>query len=250
MREEIIGDCRLILGDCLEVMPTLDSVDHVISDPPYEQEAQDRIGGIRRNDGGKITEKLSFAGINSIRDSVCELTFNLNPKWRLFFCTSEGVYLWRQSMILSGGKYKSTPVWIKPDAMPKFNGQGPAVGYEMMCLDWCQSGHSKWNSGGKRGVYTHLTNQQDREGTHPTEKPVPLMAEILRDFTNTDETVLDPFMGSGTTGVACAKMGRKFIGIELDEKYFNISCKRIEEAYRQGDFFHDAPKKIIQESLL
>ena len=64
------------------------------------------------------------------------------------------------------------------------------------------------------------------------------------------QTILDPFMGSGTTGVACVKLGRKFIGIELDEKYFDIACKRIEEAYRQPDMFIEPPKKIIQETLL
>ena len=76
------------------------------------------------------------------------------------------------------------------------------------------------------------------------------MAEILKDFTNPGETILDPFMGSGTTGVACAKMGRKFIGIELDKKYFDIACRRIEEAYKQPDMFIEQPKKPKQEKMI
>jgi len=75
------------------------------------------------------------------------------------------------------------------------------------------------------------------------------MKEILKDFTNKDELILDPFMGSGTTGVACAQMGRKFIGIELDEKYFNVSCKRIEKAYLQADLFIP-PVKHIQDKFI
>lgn len=244
MRVEHIGDCTLYNGDCLEVMAGLGPVSHVISDPPYEQDAQDRIGGIRRNDGGNVTEKLTFAGINGIRDEVARLTFALNPMWRIFFCTSEGVGEWKKTLVASGAKYKSTMIWVKPDAMPKFNGQGPAVAFEAMALDWCAAGHSKWNAGGKRGVYTHLTNDRNRDGRHPTEKPVPLMAELLADFTNPCDVILDPFMGSGTTGVACAKMGRRFIGIEMDPKYFDIACERITKAYAQGDMFADRPKKV------
>lgn len=83
---------------------------------------------------------------------------------------------------------------------------------------------------------------------HPTEKPVELMAAVVRW---TSGTVLDPFMGSGTTGVACAKMGRKFIGIEIDEAYFDIACHRIKKAYEQPDMFVAAPvKKSEQETML
>lgn len=98
-------------------------------------------------------------------------------------------------------------------------------------------GHARWNAGGKRGVYTHLVNNLERHGEHPTEKPRRLMAEIIADFTNPGETILDPFMGSGTTGVAAVRLGRRFIGIEQNERYFEIACKRIEDAQRQGDFF-------------
>lgn len=89
----------------------------------------------------------------------------------------------------------------------------------------------------------------DRTGNinHPTEKPVSLMEQVVKW---TDGLVLDPFMGSGTTGVACVKLGRKFIGIELDEKYFDISCKRIEEAYKQPDLFLEPPVKHIQDKML
>src|SRR3546814_4451631 len=98
MRKEIIGDCELYLGDCLEILPTLGKVDAVISDPPYEQISQDRVGGIKRNDGGAVTQKLSFAGIDGIRDRVCAATADICAGWALFFCTAEGVALWRDSI--------------------------------------------------------------------------------------------------------------------------------------------------------
>ena len=87
-------------------------------------------------------------------------------------------------------------------------------------------------------------------GKHPCEKPTGMMEHIVGTSTRKGHAVIDPFMGSGTTGVACAKLGRKFIGIELEEKYFEIACKRIEEAYKQPDLFVPAPEKIKQEVLI
>ena len=134
-------------------------------------------------------------------------------------------------------KYKRACVWVKPDSTPQFNGQCPAMGAENFIVAWAGTGHSRWNAGGKRGVYTHLVNNPERTGLHPTEKPRRLMAEIIGDFTNAGQTILDPFMGSGTTGVAAVQMGRDFIGIEKEERYFDIACQRIVDAQRQGDLF-------------
>lgn len=246
-----IGDCTLYQGDCLEIMPVLGEVDHVVSDPPYEQISQDRIGGIKRNDGGKVTEKLKFSGIDGIRGKFTESVRDCCKGWGLLFCTSEGVALWRDSIELNKLKYKTPMIWVKPDAMPKFNGQGPALGHEHIVSLWCGGGCSRWNAGGKRGVYRHIVNPSDRHGKHPTEKPWRLFTELLEDFTNPNELILDPFMGSGTTGVACVKTGRKFIGVELDPDYFKIACERIEKAYQQRDLFVSQPENTdpVQEAM-
>jgi site-specific DNA-methyltransferase (adenine-specific) len=249
MRIERIGDATLYLGDALDVVPTLARVGSVITDPPYEQISQDRIGGIKRNDGGRVTQKLNFAGIDGMRDRVCAATRDACEGWALFFCTAEGVAFWRDSIERHGLKYKTPMIWVKPDAMPKFNGQGPALAYENIVTAWCGSGHSRWNSGGKRGTYSYLTNDRNRHGEHPTEKPAPLMCELVNDFTAPRSIILDPFMGSGTTGVACAKLGRKFIGIEINEQYFNIACERIAEAYRQPRLFAEPAAKPVQEAM-
>ena len=89
----------------------------------------------------------------------------------------------------------------------------------------------------------------ERECVHPTQKPIALMRHIVKVSSRQGSTVLDPFMGSGTTGVACARLGRKFIGIEIEPKYFDIACKRIEDAYRQGDMFIEPPPKPVQEDM-
>jgi len=244
MRVERIGDCTLYNGDCLEVMAGLGPVSHVISDPPYEDELHNAIGRIRRNDGREMITDLGFDGVNADRAAIAKAVVSLSTGWAILFTLAEGVRAWRDELQANCAKYDTCLAWVKPDSTPRMNGQGAARGFECAVTAWCHTGYRKWNAGGKRGVYTHLTNDRNRDGRHPTEKPVPLMAELLADFTNPGETILDPFMGSGTTGVACAKMARRFIGIELDPRYFDIACERIAKAYSQGVMFVDRPKKV------
>lgn len=253
LREERIGDCTLYLGDSLEIMPTLGKVDHVICDPPYEQSLHDAKNSLRgriRSDKGPDLKGLDFAGIDNIRADVVARVSDACGGWFVAFCTPEGVAKWADEINASRLKYKRACVWVKPDSTPQLNGQGPGQGAENFVCAWGGQGYARWNAGGKRGVYTHLTNPSDREGSHPTEKPWRLMAELVRDFTQPGDLVLDPFMGSGTTLVACAKLGRRAIGIELDPKHFDTACRRVESEYRQPDMFIPAPAKPVQESWL
>ena len=243
-KEVVIGDCRLLLGDCLEIMPTLGDVDCVVTDPPYEASlhtSKNKLRGPVRVDTGPDLRGLDFEPIDAIRSDVVALCGSLCQGWFLAFCTIEGVAKWADVINSAPPKYKRACIWVKPDSTPQLNGQGPAQGAECFVTAWCGTGYAKWNAGGKRGVYTHCVNGSWRHGEHPTEKPIALMREILVDFTNPAQTVLDPFMGSGTTGVACAKLGRKFVGIELEERYFEIACERIEKAYDQPDMFVGQP---------
>lgn len=252
-RKVQIGDCTLYLGDCLEVMPTLDKVNHIISDPPYEEtlhKSKNSLVRSLRTDSGPELKGLDFTSIDAIRNDVVTIVESVCIGWFIVFCTVEGVARWADVINSSKIKYKRACFWVKPDCTPQLNGQGPAQGAECFVCSWNGKGVAKWYSGGKRGVYTHNTNSKLRDGRHPTEKPISLMIELLNDFSFEDDIILDPFMGSGTTGVACAKLGRKFIGIELDEDYFNISCERIKKSYEQPDLFVEAPKKAIQEELL
>ena len=242
LRIEVIGDCILILGDCLEVMSGLDPVDHAIFDPPYEafmHNAKSRAMQRTRTDGRAPVKGLDFAAIDEIREDVTSQVGDLCRGWFIAFCTPEGVGRWADVINISPIKYKRACIWVKPDSTPQLNGQGPAMGYENFVCGWAGRGYSTWNAGGKRGVYSHLVNPPDRDGRHPTEKPWRLMFEILEDFTNKGQVIIDPFMGSGTTGVACVKSGRRFIGIEQNPDYFDVACDRIRRAYE--DMFGPDP---------
>jgi site-specific DNA-methyltransferase (adenine-specific) len=253
-RHEILADgVELWCGDCRAVLPLIDPVDGFITDPPYEQLMHDLHGSVklRRSDGGSERKALGFEGIDEVREDFVSLVREKNKGWLLAFCNVEGVWHWRKSLVAADLKFKTTCLWVKPDAMPKLNGQGPALAYECITTTWCGKGHAKWNGGGRRGVFTHFTNNADRTGLHPTEKPVSLMRELVSLFTNHGDTVCDAFMGSGTTGVACVKTGRRFIGIEREPKYFEIALRRISDALKAPDMFIPAPKpKATQESLL
>ncbi len=239
----VLGDCELYLGDCMEILPTLPKLDAVITDPPFEEEAhtlQRRInrGATRGASGDVVTEEpLDFAPITELqRERFGEIVPTICHGWILVFCQAEGVYLWRKSLENGGAKYKRACVWIKRDGMPQYSGDRPGMGYESIVAAWGGTGKSAWNGGGKHGVFDFLKAEPIRYG-HPTQKPMKLMNELIGLFSNPGQSVLDPFMGSGTTGVACVNLGRKFIGIEIERKYFDIACERIDQAQRQKRLF-------------
>lgn len=250
MHKEIIGDCELYLGDCRDILPDFRVMDHVICDPPYEKEAHRSMRRTQESIKMGINVDLDFSAItDDLRHFIAVQSYRISQGWAMFFCQAEAVGAWRDALELAGAKYKRSMIWVKPDSSPQFNGQMPAMGYESIPLAWCGNGFAKWNGGGKRGVFTHLTNNQEREGTHQTEKPLSLMKELIGLFSDFDQSILDPFMGSGTTGVACVNFGRKFVGVEIEPKYFDIACQRIEKATRQGDLFLEKPK-VKQQSFI
>jgi site-specific DNA-methyltransferase (adenine-specific) len=250
-----IGGQLLIEGDCREVMAALPKVDAVVTDPPYEAVLHAAMGSFARlrGDGAQCPSvqdgTLNFDGIDSMRAEIASLFVEKSFGWVIAFCMAEGVVHWRDAIQAAGGKYDTPLVWIKPDCSPRFNGQGAARGFECAVTAWAGKGHKKWNSGGKRGVYTHMVNA-GRYGGHPTEKPVSLMSELLQDYTEPGKTILDPFMGSGTTLVACQRLGRQGIGIELDPGYFDTACKRVQQVVDQPPLFTPEPPKPTQEVLL
>jgi len=225
-RIETIGDATLYLGDCREILPTLGRVDAVVTDPPY---------GIGYVSGPISKNSISSTGkrfsVGIIGDDA---PFDPAP-----FLEAAGVCIFTGAQHfaarLPGGSYH---VWNK------------RVGYAP--LDQAD-GDLVWISGKMRalriidllwrGICRSTENTDPIE--HPTQKPIALMDWCLKQ-TPADVT-LDPFMGSGTTGVACANLGRKFIGIEIEPKYFDIACRRIEQAYKQPRLFADEPVKSSKQ---
>jgi site-specific DNA-methyltransferase (adenine-specific) len=217
------------LGDCREVLPILGPVDHVITDPPYEAEAHTLQRRVKPG-GGVMECELSFAPMwGGLRDFIGLKAGLMVRRWVLTFCQIEAAPLWRAAYETQGGLvYRRTCIWVKPDGMPQYSGDRPGMGYETI-LAMHKEGASAWNGGGKHGVF--IFNKADGAGPnpHPTTKPLPLMKELVALFTDSGETILDPFCGSGTTLRAAKDLGRKAIGIEIDEKYCEIAVRRLNQ---------------------
>ena len=257
----VIGDASLYCGDCREVLPTLGRFDAVITDPPYEEEAhtqQRRSLGRGHADGRRdiVDAALPFDAIETIDRDLIGNWFARNcDGWALVFCQAEAVCAWRTSLEAGGAKWRRAMIWVKPDGMPQFSGDRPGMGYESIAAAWCGKGGSAWNGGGRHGVFTIPKHDSGmghggQSNGHPTQKPIRIMSELVALFTDGGELILDPFMGSGTTGVACVQLGRKFTGIERERKYFDIACKRIEAAQRQGQLIPHEMAQQQQEQLL
>jgi site-specific DNA-methyltransferase (adenine-specific) len=145
------------------------------------------------------------------------------------FCQVEASQDWARALVESGLDYVRTMVWIKPDGQPQFSGDRPGVGYESIVVAH-RPGRKRWNGGGRLGVF--VESKQAGGSTvggapHPTTKPLPLMRELVSLFSEPGDLILDPFAGSGSTGVACRQLGRRFLGWELKPEYFEIACRRL-----------------------
>lgn len=221
-------------GDAREVLPCLEPVDLVLTDPPYESEAhtlQRRVQHERNPDGstGRVmrTEALPFGPMTTeVREDAAALIGKLALGWVLTFCQVEAAMTWKEVYERAGLVYKRTCVWVKPDGMPQYSGDRPGMGYESIVA--CHArGRSEWNGGGSHGVFYHNKNEGQGKALHPTTKPVNLLVTLINLFSTYPGTVLDPFMGSGTTLRAAKDLGRKAIGIEIEERYCEIAARRL-----------------------
>jgi len=250
----VIGDATLYLADNYTVLPTIGQVASVITDPPYEAEAHTkgrRLLGEQRN--GERTVEYGALDFSSISDSerlqVSAMLVDISDGWLLTFCQAEAVAAWRNAHEQGGAKYKRAMVWVKPDGAPQFTGDRPGMGYESIVASWCGKGRSRWNGGGRHGVFVHAQRDNNHPKEHMTQKPIALMDELVSLFSNRGDIVCDAYMGSGTTGVSCIRLGRKFIGIERDPRHFETACRRIEDAQRQESLFQPEAPKAEQAGL-
>jgi len=223
----------LHLGDCLRGLMELPdrSVDHVLSDPPYEAEAHTKQRRTKETGAefAKVVEcPLNFAPISGAeRVQIAREMGRIARRWVIVFCQAEAVQAWREALQDGGLVYKRACVWIKPDAMPQLTGDRPGMGYESIVVAHTP-GRSVWNGGGRVGVYEFNKNRSDLERTgHPTQKPLALMEALVRDFTDAGDLVCDPYSGSGTTGVACRRLGRSFVGWEVSPDYHAMALQRL-----------------------
>lgn len=211
-RVEVIGQATLHLGDCAEVMTSLEPVDLVCTDPPYGIGADTAVARKKGKNGWKDHGEAS--GWDDER-----------PPRELF----EALLRAGRHQIIWGGNYFTdllppTMQWLVWDKMQR----------DFSLAD-CEFAWSSQRKAARVFSYSRALAMKDGK-EHPTQKPVELMRWCLQQY-RAAKTVLDPFMGSGTTGVACIDEGRRFIGIEREERYFDIACRRIDEANRQTRLF-------------
>ena len=245
-RQERIGDCWLINADCKEVLPLLPKVDAVVTDPPYllssggNTESHKALGGwigANKNDGRPVICDVSWSEImdlvfSSMKDGTDAYVM----------ANDKNINEALNAGLQSGFGFHNLLVWDKRTAVMN---RWYMKNCEFCLYFWKGQAKTIRDPSSKQ-----LCTVPNLCGTdHPTVKPVELMAHYISNSTDRLQSVLDPFMGSGTTGVACVKLGRKFIGIEIDPGYFEIACKRIRDAYAQPDMFVEQSKEPKAEQL-
>lgn len=228
MKHEILADgIEIYCGDCRDIMPTLPKFDACVTDPPY---------GIGESAGknksrGCAAKARDYGNLDWDNGTVDQTLINS--------CVNSSV-----SCILFGGNYYAMPpttCWLIWDKL--INGD-----FADCELAWTNLKKAvrriqyRWNG--------MIRQNNEPRGDHPTQKPVGVMKWCISQLPDTAITIFDPFMGSGTTGVAAVKMGRKFTGIEREEKYYDIARRRIEDAMRQPDLLIPAPQPIPHQTDL
>jgi site-specific DNA-methyltransferase (adenine-specific) len=207
------ADCRAVLGE-------LDAVDHVMTDPPYSTDTSD----------GARTVSLDRTLIDFGATDAAELTRTLSlvrlRRWCVLTCD------WQHVLPLKlvppiGWRFVRMGAWVKPNPTPQFTGDRPGSGFEAVAILHAGiSGRMRWNGGGLPAVWTHAKIASG----HPTGKPEGLLLDWIAQFTDPDDLILDPFMGSGTTLVAAKRLGRRAIGIELDERHCALTVRRLQQS--------------------
>ena len=239
MKPVIIGDATLYLGDCMDVLPTLGRFDAVITDPPYGVELSGKTNKWAPEKTG---------GYLSFEDTPENVLENIIPRFALALSLSS------RGCITPGNRMAHS--YPKPDAMGGiFNTCGAGSGkwgFECFAPIYYYGKDPFLTSGlGRRpNGWNQPVNDHSEKNGHPCPKPLGMMLWMVCRASLSGEHILDPFMGSATTGIAAIKTSRKFTGIEREPKYFDIACERIERAYSQGQLFAPEQGKQTQESLL
>lgn len=233
LRKEVIGSCELYLGDCLEVLPTLGKVDAVITDPPYGiafpyASYDDTQENLERLVKGFVPASIEIAKRVVITPGVSNLHLYPKPDWT-------GAWTWETTATYGALGYNQwQPILFYGEEMKGFGSVNGALKSDRIHF-----------SGGSAKI------AQDVAGKgHTCPKPEAFMRRLINRFSWEGELIADPFLGSGTTGAMCAVMGRRFIGIEIDEGYFELACERIKKAVRQPDLFLASNPQPEQLSIL
>jgi len=226
MPEKItIGNAELWHGDCREILPTLPAFDLICTDPPYGIGASSGVGkyGVQKW-GGAADMKWDE---------------DVPPQWLMLLMLEKA-----NDHIIFGGNYYQLPpsrsylVWDK------------GAGFKNRTFAECEFAWCSWDGNAKVLTHDPLARGDYKGKEHPTQKPVAVMQWAIQAAPNAAQTICDPFMGSGTTGVACAQLGKAFTGIERERKYFDIACERIARAQAQGTLLPPEPPPQPEQTAL
>ena len=231
-RKEVIGNAELWLGDCMEILPTLGKVDAVITDPPYGigfpyEGYEDSIENLDDLIAGFMPWSLTNASRVVVTPGVSNVQRYPQADWI-------GAWTWETTATFGKLGYSQwQPILFYGKDLPGFGNVNGVIKSDRIHF-----------AGGAAKIDAAAGE------VHTCPKPLQFVVRLLGRFTSGGESVLDPFMGSGTTGVAAIQLGRKFIGIEREPKYFDIACRRIEQAYKQRPLFDAEPAaKPVQLGL-
>jgi len=211
----------------MEILPELANVDLVLTDPPYSDNTKN--GSLTRDDDSVFRGK-NFIPFSITEENLRDIISKSNSlKWTIVFAD------WRHVASFGinppkGKRFVRFGVWNKPNGAPQFTGDRPAPGWEAIAIMHEPDMKMVWNGGGSRSVWTFDIEHQNG---HPTPKPLKLMKKMIELFSNKNEIVLDPFMGSGTTLRAAKDLNRKAIGIEIEEKYCELAAMRLKQEVLQ-----------------
>jgi len=263
--DAVIGDAQLFLGDCLSILPTLGPVDAVVTSPPYNQLGsripEQPTGMWGRVGGGRgFVEAVNSNGYADDMDEAEYQAWQMRvfaavpcqPTASLFY---NHQVRWRDRTVLHPIEWFKPIGWSLRQEIVWDRTGGMMMNARMFCrhderILWFVRGPSwKWNQD-HVGMGTVWTIPHEQNKPHPVAFPIKIPTRCIGAATDARDTILDPFMGSGTTGVACANLGRCFIGIEIEPRYFDIACERIRRAYEQPRLPGLEPESVVQGELL
>lgn len=237
---------RLYHGDCREILASMEdaSVASVLTDPPYTERTHTKARSLSHRENGKdvITKGVTtFAAITDeeLRAVLAECG-RVAARWVVATMDYRHAVEFDQNPP-AGLKCQRVGVWVKTNPTPQITGDRPAQGWEAIAYLHKEKGRSRWNGGGKHGNY--VTKIAAPEG-HPTAKPLSILEDWVAMYTDPGDVVLDPFAGSGTTLRAAKNLGRKAIGVELEEKYCEIAARRLSQ-----DAFDFEALALTQEAI-
>lgn len=234
-------------GDNREVLPLLGPYDHCLTDPPYLLDYGNCVTRGRR-DATARKRDLGYApfDIEALQTIAPHIAMSVR-RWCIVWSDAESTHLWRDAL-RPFLKFIRTGAWARKNPCPQFTGDRPGTGFEACSILHAPGHRIRWNGGGHAALWQHASEHGTIGGIandHPTPKPLGLMRDLVRQFTDPGETILDCFGGSGSTAVACRDLGRRCVLIEREEKYCDLIVRRLS----QQTLPLTAPAPAKQEAL-